>query len=620
MQPPEGRAIYDFGEFRLDAGQRLLTSRAGQVLPLVSRAFDTLLYLVERPGELVSKDALLKAVWPGTIVEENNLNQSIAAIRRALGERAGEHKYIVTIAGRGFKFVAPVTLATTLPGAAPAVAPVDAGPTLSAWKKYASIALIAGALITAVFVARRTIDSNPSPSTLAILPFKPVSPTDEDASLRFGMTDTLISRLRELDGVSVQPFSSVRRFGKPDQDAMSAARELGVASVLDGTIQRSGDRLRVTARLLNVADGRQLWSQQFDESFTDIFAVQDTISARVTDALAIRLTGQADRRLKRRFTEDAEAYQLYVSGLFQRSRAGETGFRQSIDSFEKAIARDPNYPLPYVGVADGYAMLAVFGALAPNEAFPRALAAANKALELDNELGEAHTSLAHIKAVYERDIPGAEREYQLALSLAPDYAIAHMWYGLSLAWSGRYEDGIAQLRKAQELEPLQLGTSANIGMLLYFSRRYDEAIDQLRKVLAVEPGLDHARSFLGRSYLRKGDPAAAIEEFHKRKSLSVGSYADLGMALAQAGRRDEAVAELNRLIALRQERYVSAYDIAAVHASLGDADHAFEWLNRGVEERAQLRGLLAVDPSFDNLRGDPRMKPLLEKLGPLRAP
>ena len=168
-------------------------------------------------------------------------------------------------------------------------------------------------------------------------------------------------------------------------------------------------------------------------------------------------------------------------------------------------------------------MLGVFGALAPNEAFPRALAAANKALELDNDLGEAHTSLAHIKAVYERDIPGAEREYQLALSLAPDYAIAHMWYGLSLAWSGRYEDGIAQLRKAQELEPLQLGTSANIGMLLYFSRRYDEAIDQLRKVLAVEPGLDHARSFLGRAYLRKGDPAAAIEEFSKRKSLSVGS-------------------------------------------------------------------------------------------------
>lgn len=620
MQPAEPRAIYEFGDFRLDTGQRLLMLKAdGRVLPLVSRAFDTLLYLLERPGELVGKGELLEAVWPGTVVEENNLNQSIAAIRKALGERAGEHKYIVTISGRGFRFVAPVGEA----GPSPEVVapPVPAEPATRApvsWRRWAMVAAIGAALIAAAFMAYKPSIPATQAHTLAILPFKPVAPTDDDASLRYGMTDTLISRLRELDDVAVQPFTSVRRYGGSDQDALAAARELGVASVLDGTIQRSGDRLRVTARLLKVADGRQLWSQQFDEKFTDIFAVQDTIAARVTDALAIRLRAQTARRLNRRYTDDAEAYQFYVSGLFQRSRAGEAGFRQSIDSFEKAIARDPNYPLPYVGVADGYAMLGVFGAMAPHEAFPRALAAANKALELDSELGEAHTSLAHIKGVYERDLPGAEREFQLALNLAPEYATAHMWYGLSLAWSGRYDDGIAQLRKAQELEPLQLGTSANIGMLFYFSRRYDEAIQQLRKVLAVEPGLDHARSFLGRAYLRKGDPAAAIEEFRQRKSLSVGSYADLGMALALAGRKDEAVAELDRLIALRQERYVSAYDIAAVQASLGETDQAFEWLDRAFEERAQMRGLLGVDPSFDSLRSDPRMKPLLGSLRPPR--
>ena len=610
MQPTEARAIYEFGEFRVDSGQRLLTLSAdGRVLPLVSRAFDTLLYLVERPGELVGKGELLKAVWPDAVVEENNLNQSIAAIRRALGERAGEHKYIVTIPGRGFRFVAPVDDAAQSPAPPAPTEPLARAPAGSRrWAMFAAAAAGA-ALIAAAFIARTPPALQHH--TLAILPFKPVAPSDDDASLRYGMTDTLISRLRGLDGVAVQPFTSVRRYGGSDQDALAAARELGVASVLDGTIQRSGDRLRVTARLLKVADGRQLWSQQFDESFTDIFAVQDTIAARVTDALAIRLTGQSDRRLKRRFTEDAEAYQLYVSGWFQRSRQSEAGFRQAIGFFEQAIARDPNYPLPYVGLSDSYAMLGVFGAMAPGEAFPRALAAANKALELDNELGEAHTSLAHIKAVYERDLPGAEREYQLALSLAPDYAIAHMLYGLFLAWSGRYEDGIAELRKAQELEPLQLGTSANIGMLFYFSRRYDEAIDQLRKVLAVEPALDHARSFLGRAYLRKGDPTAAIEEFRKRKSLSVGSYADLGMALALAGRRDEAVTELDRLIALRRERYVSAYDIAAVQASLGNKDLAFEWLTRAIEERAQMRGLLGVDPSFDGLREDARMRPLL---------
>ena len=623
MQPSVGRAIYEFGEFRLDAGQRLLTSRVdGRVVPLVSRAFDTLLYLLERPAELVAKDALLKAVWPGTIVEENNLNQSIAAIRRALGERAGEHKYIVTIAGRGFRFIAPVQLATPLPDSsvAPAAVPVPIQRVWPAGKTYVLLAMAAFALIIAGWMAWRSNDAGPVSPTLAILPFKSISPADEDASLRFGMADTLISRLRELDHVSVQPFSSVRRYGKPDQDAVEAARVLGVTSVLDGSIQRSGDRLRVTARLLNVADGRQLWSQQFDEKFTDIFAVQDAIAARVAEALAIRLTGQADKRLKRRYTEDAEAYQLYVNGWFQRSKASEEGFRRSIEFFNQAIARDPNYPLPYVGLADSYAMLGVFGVVAPRETFPRALAAANKALELDAELGEAHTSLAHVKVQYERDLPGAEREYQRALALAPDYAVAHMLYGLFLAATDRPDDGLAHLRRAQELEPLQLAASANIGMLLYFSRRYDDAIRQLGNVLAVEPGMDHARSFLGRAYLRKGDTAAAIEEFKRRKSLSVGSYADLASAYALAGRRDEAVAELDRLIEASKTRYVSAYDIAVIQASLGNADEAFNWLNRNVDERGQMLGLLKADPAFDALRGDARMKLLQEKIDALRAP
>ena len=628
MPSRQGHVVFEFGDFRLDADQRQLRCiSSGLPVPLLSRAFDTLLHLVQHPGELVGKEALMRAVWPDTIVEENNLSQSIAAIRRALGERPGEHKYIVTIPGRGFRFVPQVrrlTEASTLqpPGAAaPDVLPPEApasGGMAGAPARHRWIAATAGAVALAAAVAgyvllpQRAADSQVR--TLAVLPFKPIDPIDADRSLQYGMTDTLISRLGSLGGVSVQPFSSVRRFGDPNQDARAAGKELGVASVLDGTIQRNGDRVRVSASLIDVENGRQLWSDQFLEDFTDIFSVQDAIAARVADALAVRLTGSEKRQLTHRYTNDAEAYQLYVSGWFQRSRSDAEGFKRAIDYFTQAIARDPNYPLPYVGLADSYTMLAVFGLVAPNDAFAPALAAANKALELDSELGEAHASLAHIKIQFEHDYEMARREYQRALRIAPRYAVAHMWYGLFLAWTGEFDQALASLRHAQQLEPLQLGTSANIGMILYFARRYDAAIQHLHTVLEMAPGLDHARSWLGRAYMRKGDYERAIREFQTRKSLSVQSYSDLAAAFALAGRRPEAIAELERLMKVSRERYVSAYDIAAIHVSLGNPDEAFAWLDRAIKERAMPLVVLRFDPAFDGIRDDPRMADVMARL------
>lgn len=614
MSPVEGPPIYEFGDFRLDTVQRQLFVKTDErALPLTSRAFDALLFLVEHPGELVSRTALMEAVWPNTIVEENNLSQCIVAIRRTLGERPGEHKYVVTIPGRGFRFVAPVTSVTATSVAPGRSAPPDTRPTRRL-RLVGVLATIAIVLATSAYFAWPKQIRQPALPTLAVLPFKSVAPGDDDPSLQYGMANTLISRLQALEGVVVQPFSSVRRYGSPEQKPLSAARELGVSAVLDGTIQRDGDRLRVTARLLNVEDNRQLWAENFHEDFTDIFTVQDAIAAKVADALAIRLTRQAQQRLSRRYTDDAEAYQLYVNGWFQRSRTGEEGFLRSIDFFEQAIARDPNYPQPYIGLADSYAMLGIFGALAPDVAFPRAYAAVSKALELDSTLGEAHASLAHIKVQYQSDRRGAEREYLHAINLSPNYALAHMWYALFQAHNGQLEEGLARLRHAQKLEPLFFGTSANIGMLYYFSRRYDKAIEQLRGVLKADPGMDHARSFLGRAYLRKGDYEAAINEFQLRKSLSVGSYADLASAYALAGRKEEALAELERLMRLANERYVPAYDIATIHASLGDADRAFEWLDRAVAERAHMLGFFPIDPAFDDLRRDARMKELMARV------
>ena len=628
MPSRQGHVVFEFGDFRLDADQRqLVCISSGLVVPLLSRAFDTLHHLVQHPGELVGKQALMEAVWPDTIVEDNNLSQSIAAIRRALGERPGEHKYIVTIPGRGFRFVSQVrglteVSASQLPGAPviDASPPESPAPGGSADKpaRRRRIVAIAGAFVLALAVAGYVLlpqqAAQSQVRTLAVLPFKPIDPTDADRSLQYGMTDTLISRLSRLGGVSVQPFSSVRRFGEPDQDARAAGRGLGVASVLDGTIQRNGDRVRVSASLIEVSSGRQLWSDQFLEDFTDIFSVQDAIAARVADALAVRLTGTEKRQLTHRYTNDAEAYQLYVSGWFQRSRSDADGFKHSIDFFNQAIARDPNYPLPYVGLADSYAMLAVFGIVAPNDAFRPALAAANKALELDSELGEAHASLAHIKIQFEHDYETARREYQRALSIAPRYAVAHMWYGLFLAWSGDFDQALVSLRHAQQLEPLQLGTSANIGMILYFSRRYDAAIEHLHRVLEMAPAMDHARSWLGRAYLRKGDYERAIREFQMRKSLSVQSYSDLAAAYALAGRRPEALAELERLMRLSRERYVSAYDIAAIHVSLGNPSDAFAWLDKAIEERAMPLVVLRFDPAFDRIRDDPRMTKVMARL------
>ncbi|MEO8064447.1 MAG: tetratricopeptide repeat protein [Pseudomonadota bacterium] len=620
MKPPEARRFFDFGDFRLDAELRQLLVRAdGRPLPLVSRAFETLLYLVQNAGELVNKTDLIRAVWPDTVVEENNLSQSIAAIRRVLGERPGEYKYIVTVPGRGFRFVAAVSAPDGNGIAAPVAQPETTAAPVSPIRRRALVAGMAGlaGIITVVaYLAWPQSRTEGVPNTLAILPFKAVDPAGADPALPFGMTDTLITRLRQLEGISVQPFSSVRRFGSPDQDARAAGQQLGVAIVLDGTLQRDGERLRVTATMIDVESGRVLWSNQFHEKFTDIFAVQDAIAARVTDALAVELTGAEHQRLTKRYTSDAEAYQLYVNGWFQRTRGDTESFKRSITFFKQAIARDPDYPLPYVGLADSYAMLSVFGVVPRDLAFPPALEAVNKALALDGDLGEAHAALGHIKIQYQGDFEGAEREYQRAVTLAPRYAIGHMWYGLLLAWNGKFDESLVKLRYAQELEPTFLTTSANIGMVMYYARRYDDAIAHLGKLLETEPAMDHARSFLGRSYLRKGNYDAAIAEFRKRKTPSVFSNQDLAIAFALAGRKQEALAELDRVLAMEKTRYVSPYDIAAIYVSLEDKDTAFRWLSRA----AAIKGntLIEIDPVFDAVRDDPRlaaMYPPRRKIG-----
>jgi TolB-like protein len=561
--------VYEFGGFTLDAGRRLLLSGpGGHAIPLPTTSVDTLLYLVEHAGELVDKASLLQAIWPGVSVAENSLAQSISALRRALGDRRSDPRFIVTVPGRGYRFIATITV-----HAAPRGEP-----------------------------------------SLAVLPFKRLGETDVPDALSLGMTDALIRRVGSLHHIDVKSLSSVCRYGGVNEDAIGAGRELNVDIVVDGWVQRSGDRLRVSVRLLDVVSGRQLWGDRFDEDFTDIFTIQDAIAERAASALLNELTIADRHRLRHHPTEHAYAYQAYVTGWLALARPGSDSLEVALRFLQEAVTRDPDFALAHACLAHCHTLLCIFGIQAPHDVYPKAHAAVLRALELDPELAEAHAQLAQIRAAYYLDWDGDERALQRALEINPRSSMPHHYVGLRLLAKGQIDDALASVRRAQAIEPLAAIFSANIGMIYYYGRRYDEAVRQLEATLAMDAGFDHARSYLGRAYLRMGDPRKAIEEFERRTSITIGSVADLPAAHALMGRRNEAVAELERLLTTARERYVSAYDVATVYAALGDTRTALDWLERAMERRDPPIPLIGVDPAFDSLHTDPRFVQLEAKL------
>lgn len=463
-------------------------------------------------------------------------------------------------------------------------------------------------------------DEEPRPppagrATLAVLPFKPVVATDRDEALEFGMADTLILRLSGIAGMAVSPLSSVRRYSALDSDALAAGRELGVRSVLDGSVQRSGERLRVTARLLSVDDGRQLWSGRFDEQYTDIFAVQDSIADRVTAALAVQLTSVEQQRLARRPTSDTVAYDLFLKGRYHwNRRSSPANLMKAIEYYQQAVARDPQFALAYSGLADALAVQAVFAAREPREVYPAALQAAERALQLDPDLAEAHATRGHIRLNFLHDWPGALEDFDEAIRHDPRYAMARVWRGFWLVFVGRTEEGLAELATAVELEPSSMPQVVTYARGLYSARRHGEAAAALERVVEVEPQNMLARALLASVYIELGrfDESLVLASDVAGKSPSGFSVA--AVALARAGRTDEARAALNRLVELAQHRYVPAYDIASVHAALGDADQAFQWLDRAFAEPSALLGNLRADPVMDPLRSDPRYREVERRL------
>jgi len=616
---------YEFGDFALDlAQQRLLRRTTGEAIPLTGKAFDTLAFFVEHAGETLDKDVLLRAIWPGVIVEENSLTQNVSTLRQVLGETRGENRYIATIARKGYRFVAKVTRRDEEPVLAEAPeAGVTAPSVAPGLAKRGRMRLILAAAVVFVAIVAlifwSLIPVRPHRSehvgpTLAILPFKPLLPAERNESLELGMTESLIANLGQHSRHGISPLSSVRRFAALDQDTLTAGRALGVDDVLDGSLQRQGNRLRVSVRLLRVADGRQLWAQSFDQDFTEIFAVQDIIAGRVAQALAVGWVGSGSSR-GAPYTADPEAYALYASGRFAWTRQTGPSLLQSIDFFEQAIARDPNYALAYSGLADSLAVIGVIGIRAPNEVFPKARLAADKALSIDPNLAAAHCALGHVKVQYEHDWDGAAREYSLALQLDSSLALTHHRRGLLHAMQGNIDRAIADAEQAQQLDPLWLSPRVAAANFNYYARRYSESIKLIERVLALDDRSDGARGSLIRNLIAQGQYQRALTEVDKRFIRTPASDSFRAQALALSGRRAEALTELDRVLELSTKRYVSPYDIALIHAALLDTENAFLWLDRAIQDRSTLINFLAQDPMFDSLHSDPRFASLVQRIG-----
>lgn len=431
------------------------------------------------------------------------------------------------------------------------------------------------------------------------------------------MAETLISLLTKIKDLRVVARTSAFSFKGKEFDVREIGRKLNVQTVLEGSVQKAGNKLRITAQLVNIADGYHLWSERFDREMDDIFAIQDEISQAIVNELRIKLTDEDRTLLTKRYTDNLEAYNLYLKARYYWNIRTLDGMLKAIDYFQQAIEKDSTYALAYAGIAECYIPMGVYY-LSPNEAFPKAKAAAEKALQIDDTLAEAHNSMAGIMMSYDWDWFTAEKECKRAFELNPSYATAHHWYSLYLAGLGRYEESIAEAKRAQELDPLSLIISADLGLNLYHARQYDKAIEQLQSTLKMDPNFIIAHYYLSLVYVQKRMHKEAIKEVLKAIDLSGGEstlfLGRLGYIYSMSGNKDKALKVLDELNKLSKQRYVSPFQIALIYAGLGQNDQAFELLEKAYGERDPWLVYLKVEPSFDSLHSDQRFKALLKKM------
>ena len=652
---------YVFDDFTLDLDRACLW-RAGEEIKLRNKSFEALRYLVEHNGRLVSKAEMIQALWPDAFVTDDSLVQCLIEVRRALGD--DEHQYVRTILRRGYIFDAQVKASYQSASETSEISDTALVEDLRAtieeeekreedWqlsngpgddtvsgarnlrgRRWPHLIVLPAILLLLLLTIWLVTDLVWRPSwlrpaktvaeigSIAVLPFKSIDSSGGDEYLGVGMADDLITRLSNLQRVTVLPTSAVLKYGNSETSPVAAGKMLGVESVLEGSIRRSADRIRVTVQLVSVRDGSTLWAEKFDGNFTDILSLQDAVSEHVSQSLVRQLTGDERKVLTKRYTNNVAAYQHYLKGRYFLSRRTEAGYQKGLEHFQQAIKLDQRYAPAYAGLADSYNIMGlyVYALLRPHETFPKAREAAREALEIDGELGEAHASLGYTKLNYDWDWPGAERELKRAIELKPDDSPSHHYFSHYWMAMGRVEHSLAASLRALELNSFDLTLNAHLGWHYLYARQYDQASEQLLKAIELDPNFVTSHLYLGYVYEQKGKNEAAIEEFSRAMKLSEEGRrpvieAALGHAYARAGKRTEAQRVLAGLKETAQRRFISPYGIAVLYLSLGDKEQAFVWLNRAYDERDNWLNYLKVEPRLDPLRTDPRFNELLRRVG-----
>ena len=624
------RFVYQFGKFVLDPQEKTLFVEGASV-HLPAKEFETLLLLVENNGKALSKDEMMSAIWQDAFVEETNLVKQISRLRKIFNVN-GE-KLIETLPKHGYRFSAEVSQIFEPAGetilekrtvkrlTVKLEENSEDQPLPAAKRKFPLPAIFGGALILLAVVSGIWFWSGTKTpakiNSIAVLPMRPLSTDKTSKALGLGLTDELIMKIGGLRQTAVRPMSAVTPFADAPQDSLEIGRKLNVDAVLEGTIQQAEGRVRLNVRLLRIENGEQIWAEQFESDTAQIFDLQDRLTAQTAHALRLKLGATENEQITKRFTNSPEALDAYQKGRYFWNRRTAADLETAINHFNDAIEKDPNYALAYAGLADAYSLLADYNGAPPDEVYPRAKNAAMKALELDDKLAEAHTSLAYVKMYYYWDWQAAEDGYRRAIALNPNYASAHQWYSEYLAAMGRFDEALAEIRRAKEIDPLSPVINAGEIWILYFARQYDEAIERGRRVAEMNPQFAEIHEYLKRCYDQKGMYAEAIAARQMRRrlvGLDATETANLKDAASADNSSDYWKKRLEQEIEEGRRESPEPFNMAEIYAQLGEKDLAFEWLEKAIKNRDYEVMYLKVAPNLDSLRSDARFADALRRV------